>query len=162
MPIVHNPSSALAQELRKWEQHPTALAIDEAGEMRPGNPYAYRPYPKMLYRAQKRDNGQVQVIDPTDEAFSKSCQVIVHDEADHRRKRDQGWHDSIAEALAAYEAMERDIARAAAEANFAVQRMSERARAEHQQATDATADHVPDLPTGKHAKRRIKELQEGA
>lgn len=162
MPIVHNPAGEYAKELRKWEQHHTQFAITEDGESKPGRPYAYRPYPKMLYRAQVHRNGQALVEAPqvspfgwrdaaehaqaelAATAFTEGCRMTVGSEDEHRRARDNGWRDSPSEALAFHEGLQRDIANAAAEANHAAQRMTPTAQAERKKRESATDKHVPE------------------
>src|SRR5436305_3461205 len=93
--LVINPHSALGKELRKWEQHRTELVPRGTN---PGNPYVYRPYPTMLYRAQRQMNGQFACMPPAPhpyaferveqhqqatlawEAFCRSCVRVVGDE----------------------------------------------------------------------------------
>src|SRR4051812_47198882 len=90
--LVINPHSELGKELRKWDQHRTHLVPPGTN---PGNPYEFRPYPKMLYRAQSTRAGQKACFLPTPspfgfekadayqiallekETFDKSCQRIV-------------------------------------------------------------------------------------
>ena len=50
-----NPDGQEAAELRKHEQFPTYYTGAEG----PGNPYRYRPFPKMLYRAELTESGKV-------------------------------------------------------------------------------------------------------
>lgn len=173
MPVVISPSSELARELRKWEQHHTKLSITEEGDSQPGNPYVYRPYPRMLYRAQKRTNGQYAVMEGAPspylfataeqyeracfevEQFNKSNQLIVQSEAEEQKARAQGWRNSRDEALAYVEALEQDMANAAAEAHFAASRMSDSAQREWQAAQDATHEHVVDVQGPKRGRKRI-------
>lgn len=163
MPIVINPASEYAKELRKWEQHHTAVALDENGESKPGNPYAFRPYPAMLYKARKRPNGQYSVVEGVPNAyhypdaasyeracleadsFNKSCQLIVHSPEQEQREKDRGWRNSPQEALAYAEALEQDMARAAAETAFHASRMGEKARTELREAEQVTHEHVVDV-----------------
>ena len=128
MPIVINPSSEYAKELRKWEQHHTRFALDEAGDSGPGHPYVFRPFPRMLYKAHKRANGQYSCVEGTPspylypdpqsyeracfevDQFNKSCQRIVQSEADEQREQAQGWRNSPVEALNYAEALEQEMA----------------------------------------------------
>jgi hypothetical protein len=93
--IQINPYSELGRELRKWEQFPSAYGPA-------GNPYVFRAYPKMLYRAQRRPNGQFACMLPAPtpydfanageyeravllkDTFDKSCTCIVGDESEER------------------------------------------------------------------------------
>lgn len=163
MPIVISPSSELGKELRKWEQSPTPLAIDEEGDMRPGNPYQFRPFPVMLYKAFPRPNGQVRCMEAMPspylytspdqyeravlevESFNKSCQRIVTDERERSTAYAQGWCDTPDLALAKAEALAQDVANAAAEAAYGASRMRETARREFDAAQAETHEHVVDV-----------------
>ena len=154
--IVINPASALGKELAKWEQYPTAYA------RRPGNPYQYRPYPKMVYRAVQKPNGKVVCMegpppmhwfkDATEyqqavlqaDALEKQCFTTVHDEGEWLKAKGQGWCESPQAAIDQFEREQQVIANAAAEANHAAQRMSPKAQAERKRREDATHEHVPE------------------
>lgn len=172
--IVISPASELGKELRKWEQHHTYLVPPGT---HPGNPYVFREFPKMLYKAQKQRNGQYACMLPAPvsydyeradayeravlikESFDKSCYRIVADETAERLAKGQGWAETIPAALELAEAHERAIADAAAEAAYAAQRMTEQARAELKAADAATHAHVVDVaPTLKRG-RAAKGLQ---
>lgn len=177
MGIVINPSSEYAKELRKWEQHHTRFALNEEGDSVPGHPYVYRPYPRMLYKAYKRPNGQYACVEGTPspflypdaqsyeracfevDQFNKSCQRIVQSEGEEAREKGQGWRNSPAEALELAEAREQEMAQAAAEANFAVQRMTGQAKQEWADAAEQTHEHVVDVvpkrKRGRPAKAKV-------
>jgi len=175
MPVVINPVSEVGKELRKWEQHHTAYSIDENYESKPGNPYQYREFPKMLYRALKRSNGQAgcQLSPPplalfsgpsaTDEwqramleveTFNASTRKIVPDEAQERLAIGQGWCLSQQAALDQFEANERALGNAAAEAAHAVKRMSPAAQEEYAAAEQLTDAHVTDVRPAKRRGRK--------
>lgn len=174
MGVIITPQSELGKELRKWEQTHTQYSIDENGESKPGNPYVYRPYPKMLYKANALANGKPSCMAPapqvwdftsmdqyerallTAETFTKSCQKIVKDEAAYAIAKGQGWAESPKDALELYEQQQQAIAQAAAEAAHAVQRMSEKAKAEHAAAEKTTSAHVTDLVSVPKSKRGRK------
>lgn len=179
MPVQINPASEFAKELRKWEQHPTLLALDENGEMRPGNPYVYREYPKMLHRAQVWPKSgqavtQAPIPDPYQfekaeqleraqheaDRFNRTCQRVVDNEEQERAAKNDGWRNSPTEALARYEAVQREIGNAAAERHAADARMSELARREAAAADAATHEHVPD-PTTPEVREAVKEAKRG-
>lgn len=139
MGVVINPESELGKELAKWEK-----------------PYVYVPFPRMVYKAFKRDNGRIECGNPTDEAFSRQCQLTVGSELELQRAYEQGWHPSPDAAVKHVEALERDISDAAAHRHFEDQRLSDRARAEARVADDATAEHVAAVPEAKKAPRGQK------
>lgn len=162
MGIVRTGLSDYDKELQKWEQFPAYTA---EGVVPAGNPYTYRAFPAMLYKAFKRSNGQYKCMDTSpinpllyagnvaammaaeaeQESFSRSCQLIVKSESEKDQAWAQGWRDTPKAALDYAEALEQEIAQAAAEVHFAAQRMSEKARAEHAAADAETSEHVVDL-----------------
>lgn len=175
MPIVISPESELGRELCKHEQHFTKYVGDG---MTPGNPYVYRPFPAMLYKASKKRNGQACCIDiPPDasqfenmaqyeracldvEAFNRRNQRIVGSEEEHRRAMNEGWSKGPNEALEKFEAIEKEIGQAAAEAAYRAQHMSEKARAEFKAAESATEHHVTDVMGVPKARRgRPKKIK---
>jgi hypothetical protein len=127
--VVVNPESELGRELAKWNK-----------------PYRFEMFPKMLYRAVKKENGKVVCGDAYDEAIDRQCQTTVQSEDELHRARELGWCESPQAALDAFEAKEREVADASARRLHSDQRLSEKARAEAAAADDATADHVADVP----------------
>ncbi len=93
-------------------------------------PYKYEPYPKALYR-------QTQ---PGQECETK----VVKTEQEHR-KLGSDWVESPADAKEAFEKLEADIAKAAAERNYADSRMSAKALAEALRADRATDEMLPEV-----------------
>jgi hypothetical protein len=163
--LVINPHSELGKELRKWEQHYSELTPRGT---KPGNPYEFRPYPKMLYRAVARKGKPECLVGVPEvwgyekaemferavqetEAFNKSNQKIVRDELEEAVATGQGWAESPAAAIAAYEQRQIAIGNAAAEANFAASRMSEKAQRELTAANEQTDAHVVDVKKGRKA-----------
>jgi len=165
--VVINPASALGKELLKWEQHPGPLGRN------PGNPYTYRPYPRMLYKAQTMPNGQVRCLMPTPhpldyvtpeawnfavqqkEHFDQRCCKVVHSESDERIARGQGWCDDPVKAMAQHEAEQTEIFTASAEMAYSAARMSEPAQREVTEAENATHEHVVDVKGAKRGKKVI-------
>lgn len=172
MGVVINYESELGKELLKWEQFPKHMA--DGTVLQPGNPYTYRPYPKMLYKAQQWRNGKMLTAAPavspfgwTDpnqyqqalleaEAFNKTCYRIVKDEGQHAIAKGQGWVETQPDALEQAEQDRADAMREAAEAAFAAQGMGEKARAEFDAATDASEAQVSDVPAPKRTGPRTK------
>ena len=173
--LVINPHSALGKELRKWEQHRTELVPRGTN---PGNPYVYRPYPKMLYRAQRLPNGQAgclaQAPNPYAfergeaferavlmvESFNRSCTRIVSDESQERIAIGQGWALDPQAAMAVYEQEQQAIGNAAAEAAYAAQGMTSKARDELKAADASTHQHVTDVKGGKKGAKAITAVEE--
>lgn len=149
MAVVISQDSELGKELARWN------APKREGGM---NANGYEAYPAMLYRAQRYSNGKVMCGHPgaaTGDAeamaFTNQCQCIVNDGEEHAKMRRAGWHDSPQEALDAFEQQERATADAAAEEQFRVQRMSDKAQAEFSAAQDASDFHDPDPAAPKKA-----------
>lgn len=154
MPVVLNPDSALAKELKKWDTPRSQGGMKCDG---------FEPYPKMLYMAHRRENGKVLCGDnplnyrldqdiAAAEAFTAKCQMTVRDDAADRRAQGQGWCETPDGAIAAFEAREQAVFQAAAEAAHAVTRMSEPAQREFAAADPGGMTHVTDVE-GKSRRR---------
>lgn len=171
--IVINPHSELGKELRKWEQHYTHMVPPGT---HPGNPYVFRAFPKMLYKAQRSRAGQLVCFLPTPspfgydkadqyqmalhekETFDKACQRIVKDEGEELLARGQGWCETIPAALEQAEREQRAIADAAAEAAHAALRMTDKAKRELADADASTHEHVTDVKPAKKRGRPAKGI----
>jgi hypothetical protein len=149
--------------------------MDVNYESKPGNPYQYREYPKMLYRAARRPNGQAacQLAPPPLNAFTGASAVdewqremlavesfnianrkTVTDDQAERIAVGQGWCLSQQAALDQYEQNQIAIGNAAAEVAASVTKMSAKAQAEHAAAEETTIEHVTDIkPQRRHKKR---------
>ncbi len=100
-------------------------------------PYEYKPYPKALYR--QTQPGQAPELRE------------VKTEREHQQLG-SGWYESPADAKAAFEGLEADIAKAAAERSYSDTRMSAKAQAEALERDRSTDEMQPDL--GEQPKRR--------
>lgn len=136
MAVIIPAESELGIELAKWERHGS---------------YRFVPYPAMLYKAFPRDNGKVMCGDPgvavgeaEADAFTRRCQLTVQSEAERERALADGWRPTPDLALAYYEGLQRDIATAAAEANFHATSMTPKAQAERAARDKATHKQVPE------------------
>ncbi len=135
MGVIIAEDSELAKELAKWNK-----------------PYVHQPFPRMVYMAFPRENGKVECGDaavawgdPVAEAFTRRCQREVRDERDLAAAKGQGWIEGGPDkAIQAYERRQQEIATAAAEANYAAQRMTPKAQAERKARDAATANQVPE------------------
>ena len=149
MGVVRTGESEYDKELQKWD---TPKRLGGYG------PDGFEAFPRMLYKAHRRENGKVMCMDmealyATDmnvalraDAFNRSCQTTVNNQHELDRELANGWRPSPQEALDYQESLARDIAQAAAETNWSVQRMSDKARAEHAAADRATDAPVTDVP----------------
>jgi hypothetical protein len=157
--IAWNSGHAYVKEMRKWEQFPSEWTV----KSRPGNPYVFREYPKMLYKAQRMPNGQYACLMPAPdpyayerpdqyqrailfwESFNRSCYRTVDDESQERLAKGQGWALDAKAAMELHEKEQQAIGNAASEAAWAAQRMTEKARAELASADGSTHQHVTDV-----------------
>lgn len=158
--VVIVPGSNYQRELGRFEQFPSKYTGDEG----PGNPYRYRPFPKMVYIA-KKFKGKivcmaapphpVEFVNPkeyerADEAaaiFTRECQRIVNDETEFQKAMEAGYRESPAEAVEHAEKREDRKADATAERNYDDRHMSDKAKAEARAKEDAAgAEHLPEIP----------------
>lgn len=93
--------------------------------------YEHVPFPTTLFRAETDDAGRIVVRDR-----------IVSSERECDEALAEGWTRHPDEAKDAHDAFHRDIARAAAEAAAAAERMSESARRDYKKRSAATEEHV--------------------
>ncbi len=142
MAVVISQDSELGKELARWD------APKREGGM---NANGFEPYPAMVFRAQRFSNGKVMCGHPgaaTGDAeamaFTHQCQFIVSTAEEHAKMHRAGWHDTPNAAIDAFERDERATANAAAEEQFRVKRMSDKAQAEFDTAQDASDFHDPD------------------
>jgi hypothetical protein len=154
MPIVRTGESEYDKELAKWN---TPKRQGGYG------PDGYEEYPKMLYKAFLDANGKAKCMEPPPlvhmyltmpeflraeaiaTAFTQKCQMTVRSAHEEDKAKADGWRRTPGEALAHFEALQQEIAQAAAEAQFAAKRMSDKARAEFAEADASTSDHVVDV-----------------
>lgn len=164
--IVWSPASQYVKELRKWEQFPSEWTV----KSRPGNPYVFREYPKMLYKVQRQPNQQFACMMPMPdpysydrqdqyqqailmaESFNRTCQKIVGNEGEERIAKGQGWALSASAAMELHEKEQRAIGDLAAEAAFNARRMNEQAREEYKDAEATTHQHVTDVAGPKRGR----------
>lgn len=166
--IVIVPGSNYAKEMAKFEQFPSAYGAN------PGNPYVYRPFPKMLYRAElwqgkplcmAADPNPVDFSNPNElnrvqeqaRQFTEKCQRIVNDEREYQKAMENGWREHPSEAVEYLQGRLRSEANAAAERNYADRNMSDSAKVESKVSEAAIFDeegrHAGEIPE-KPKKRR--------
>lgn len=158
MPIIRTGESDYDKEMRKW---------DLPKHMGGYNANGFEKYPQSLYKAYRNSNGKAMcrdlrglyssdpAIQAESEAFNRRCELVVKSEEEYQRATRDGWRDTQQEALDLFEDQQRDIAQAAAEAAYSVQRMTEKARAEyeaHDKETEAPAVDVP-APAKKRGRK---------
>lgn len=159
--IIVVPGSNYANEMQKFEQFPSKYGPN------PGNPYHYRPFPKMVYRAEEW-RGQIRCMaaepDPNEftnpneynrafeaaRRFTERCQLVVRDEREYQRAAENGYRESPQEAVEYLQNRVAEQSRAAAERNYADRNMSEPAKAEAKAAVlehfDETGHQAAEIP----------------
>lgn len=159
--IVVVPGSNYANEMQRFEQFPSRYGSS------PGNPYTYRPYPKMLYKADLWQGKPLCLAaapdpntfpNPNDfnrveelaRRFNEKCQRTVGDERELQKALEMGYRESPEEAVEWLQARMRSEANAAAERNYADRNMSDAAKAEAAEAVRQTfteeGRHLPSVP----------------
>lgn len=169
--IARTPGSPFLQEMSKFEQFHSSWT---AGTPGPGNPYRYRPFPKMLYRA-KHYNGKALCMaappdtyaftDPRDyeraliaaEKFTNDCQCIVQNEEEYQRAMENNWRESPQEAVELLLAKDRAVGDATATRLWEDRNMSPQAQAEAEAAVaEAGGEHLPEIPEKRRRGRPRK------
>lgn len=159
--IVIVPGSNYAREMEKFEQFPSRYGDQ------PGNPYRFRPFPRMVYRAENWKGKAVCMAAPPDpmefpnpsdfqraeegaRRFTERCQMIVNDEAELQKAMENGYRESPTEAVEYLEARRRDDFRAAAERTYEDRGLSEAAQVEARAAEakhfDETGEQMRTVP----------------
>jgi hypothetical protein len=164
------PGSNFAREVAKFEQFPT---IYTAGDQ-PGNPYAYRPYPKMLYRAEHWKGKAVCMASPPNSrefydeqeftraeeaarAFTERCQMIVGNESERSKAFENGWREHPEEAVAYLLGRDKEISTQTAHRHFEDKNMSELAQREIAAAEEAHDGHLPEIPEQRRRRGRPRK-----
>lgn len=170
------PGSASQREMAKWEQFPS----DKWACGTPGNPYTYRPFPKMLYRAERQPGtGKIACGEPqpdrltfrgdamgdrsyalAEEAarrFTERCQMIVKDQSEYARAMESGWRESPEEAIAYLNRREDARSEVMAHRNYEDRNMSPAARAEIAAAELAAGEPLPEIPEQPRSRKRAQQ-----
>lgn len=172
MGVVFNPAGEYAKEVRKWEQSHTQYSMTTEGNSEPGNPYVFRPYPRMVYKAftkagkhvcmepaphpyAYRSPGEFEMAILQNDSFNRSCQLIVGNDDEYDKAQGQGWRDDPLKAVAHLEALDQDMGNAAAEAAAAARGMTATAQREHADAEASTHEHVVDVVGQKQGQKPV-------
>jgi hypothetical protein len=173
MAILIDTDSEEAKERRKWEQHQSVWGP-------PGNPYRFRPFPAMLYKARQIPSGmpgagkwatgmerpakvQFATAEAWDnacqavEVFVRSCQMIVNNDEEYKRAKEAGWCDTAPLAEEAAQLEQKKIGDETAERNYRDRMMSEKAKAEVAEYEAENFGHQPEIPVAKKRGRPRKE-----
>lgn len=174
MPVKIEPGTETAKELAKWEQFPTNFTTEEHP---PGNPYRFRMYPKLLYRAVVRADGKAVCMEPQPvpraggeegnarfqfemlswERHIQSCSKQVKSEEEERIALNDGWRPTPAAALEAHEERAFGVARAAAESAWDDRNMGEVAQRERAAVEAETSGHLVEVPEVKRGPGRPRK-----
>jgi len=161
--------SAYQREMRKFEQFPYSQWA--GGD--PGNPYVYRPFPKMLYKAERYNGAVVCMAAPPDShdftdnrayeraqeaarRFTEKCQRVVNDEREYARAREEGWQESPQEAVEHVHRRDAAVSEAAAHRAYEDRNMSPAAKEEIAAVEAKTDDHVAEVPQKRRPGRPRK------
>lgn len=161
------PGSKFQKHMAQFEQFP----YSKFANGNPGNPYVYRPFPKMVYRAQDYNGKNVcNAVEPDisefanqgewqraltkANRFNQECQLIVNNEQELQRAFEANYRESPQEAIALLESKKAAHARAAAELNYEERRMSEPARREVAAERAATDGHLAEVPRKRGRPRK--------
>jgi hypothetical protein len=187
MPVVISPDSDYGRELARWNTPKNKAVLDSSGDpvrqldgtilMGMGG-LGNEQHPKMLFKARNNpQSGKASVGEvmphPADysnaaeferaslwvESFNKSCQKIVNSEQEERVAVGQGWHPLQTGALDLFEEQQKEFARIAAEEAWKAQRMTEKARAEFEEASNQTHEHVMDVAPKRKRGRPAKGVK---
>lgn len=157
--IARVPGSNYIKEVAKFEQFPCSNTVGAS----PGNVYKYRPFPRMLYRAEHwngkaacmaappdsmdfRDAREYERAEEGAKRFTERCQRVVNDESEQGRAMEDGWREGPAEAVE--HLLNRDAERSTATAvrNFEDRNMGEPAKREIAQVmAKAGGEHQPEI-----------------
>ena len=128
--LIEVPGTPYAREMARWNK-----------------PYHYQPYPKMLYKAERR-NGKIACMEaPPDRynfaddrsfmraeeaarVFTERCQLIVNNETEYARAMESGYRETPQDAIEHANAREDAFSKEVAHRNHDDRNLSERAKAE--------------------------------
>lgn len=169
--MVILPGSAHQKEMAKFEQLPhSKWAFGN-----PGNPYVFRRWPAMMYRAERR-NGKIMCMESEPQAyefqnpqnyihalegsrhFTQKCTRIVQGQEEWSRAMEEGWRDSPQDAIKACEEKENARSQVIAHTNYEDRNMSERALAE-KSAAELANGNVPLPEIAEKPIRRTRKIK---
>lgn len=170
--IIPIPGSPFMREVAKFEQSDTKWTSREHG-CPPGNPYTYRPYPKMLYRAYREGGSPACLSAPPDPSefggksdalraaeekakrFNERCTLIVQDDTQHRRAAEDGWMEDPKSAVEWLIAKDKKLVLDAAHTEYEDRGMSDVAKRERAEALEANGgDPMPEIPEKRRGRPR--------
>lgn len=136
MSVIYPPETEFAKERVKWEAQNSELGPAQ-------RPYVYRPYPAMIYRAGRPENGLG--------AHRIVEEVVVGSEQEYDNYKSRGFRATPLEAIELVNKQQDEYSRLAAELNHEQKNtLSERASAEVDNARSAhvgtISHHMPMVP----------------
>jgi hypothetical protein len=168
--IVVVEGSKYQQYMRQFEQFPSALS----GRQGPGNPYTYRPFPKMVYKAERfegkvacmaappdsymfKDNREYERAVQMAEKFTERCQRIVNNEVELSKAYEAGYRESPQEAVDFVLGRDAKAAEAAAHLNYEDRNLTGPAleeRKAEEAAAHARGEHLAEVPEKRRGRPR--------
>lgn len=181
MPDIDMKNPEQLKEYWKWEQRPSAITyamhgIDPSYSINGGNfaqggtkespvPYTAQEYPRMVYRAERRPNGDIVSFDPVDpesqkwsdmqrERWNENHCKLVNNDSELEKAEAQGWRKTQVEAMEVLKAKDREESREAAERAYRDRNMSEAAQREAALAEASSHRHLAEIPEKPKAPKR--------
>ena len=168
--IVLIPGSNYIKEVARFEMFHTKYT---AGTNGPGNPYVYRAFPKMVYRAQHwngkaacgatvadameyRNPGEHEQAVERARRFTDACQLIVANETELHIAQENGWREDPKTAVEYLLSRDRARGQAAAERNHEDRNMGDVAKREAAAAVAEAGEHLPEVPVKRRPGRPRK------
>lgn len=166
--LILEPGSAIVKETARHEQFPSRYTVGT----QPGNPYVYREYPKMLYRAEHYNGKPVCMAAPPDaylfkddrefrhaevsaRRFTEACQLIVGNAEERQKAMENGWRESPGEAVAYLMGRDRAEGNATAHRLYEDRNLSEKAQREVAEVMEASGgEHQPEISKAKVAEAK--------
>lgn len=144
MAVIHTGETDHDKELKRWDTPKSQGGMKCDG---------FEPFPRMFYQAWQRSDGRVVVLDAE---HTHAGTAIAKDAGEAETLRRQGWHESIGQAMDAYDAQTLETAHQATRVAYDVSQMSEQAQREYAALDAQSTTHVLDVPAPKKRRYRRK------
>lgn len=163
------PGSDDQRRMAKFEQFPDSKWA--CGN--PGNPYRYRPFPKMVYRAERfpgtgalscqvaaperwqyREERDFIMAEEGARRWNEKHYRIVQDEVEYAAAMEAGWRETPDGALRHAEERDKQVALQVAHRNHDDRNLSPAAQAEIRAAEDAAGEPLPEITEQRRVRRR--------
>lgn len=161
------PGSPYAKYMSQFESSPV-------GGFAAGNPYKYRPFPKMLYHAERVNGAPVCMGAPPDpynpaystnpalferdvlaaQRFTEKCQRIVNDEREFQKAMEGGWRESPEDAVAFLIQRDKNTSKLDAHREYEDRNLSDSAKAEIMAEREARGgDPIAEMPEKRRGRK---------